>query len=499
MRGLLIALCLLLPVATASAQSPEPTTTLEPVRAHRVVSTDVPGAQVAFDDGLTLLYAFNPEEARVSFERALHADPSLAMAWWGVAMSRGVNLNVAYDAGSQSLGHDAIVKAQTLESKASPVERSLIEAAAARFKFFGPKDADRSAQAYRDAMKAAAAAYPQDDDVDSLAAEAEMDAHAWDFFHHDGTPVGDTDDIIARLQTVLARSPHHIGANHFMIHALEESPHPERALPSADELASDSFEPAAEHLMHMPAHAYMRAGHYHEAGVANVRAIEAYRTYLAGDPPGHSDYFGHDCVFGVAAFLMSDESARAHALAILCARHGASMGSIIDLRFRQWDALAKDDNVGSFALGMLALHRGDVPGAKTQLTAVRAGTDAVSTIETGLLRAGIARTAGSSDDEIAALKRAVSIQDAQWYSEPPRFFYPVRESLGGAFLRAGQLADAEQTFRADLDVNPDNPRSLYGLEQTLQRENRQSDAAAIETRFAAASRRADVPYDTADL
>ena len=499
MRGTLLLPVFLLLSAAASAQSPQPSASPEPVRAHRAISTNVADAQAAFDDGLTLLYAFNPEEARRSFERATRADPSLAIAWWGVAMSHGPNINTAYDERAQKRGHDAIVKAQTLEAGAMPAERALIEAAAARFKFDGPGDGDRAARAYRTAMKAAAAEYATDDDLQTLTAEAQMDVHPWGFFTRDGAALDDTDDIIARLTAVLARSPHHLGANHLMIHALEESPTPERALPSADYLASIALEPAAEHLIHMPAHAYMRAGRYHSAGMANLHAIEAYRRYLETDPPGHADYFGHDCVFGVDAFLMSDEAARAHELATLCARGGATMAGVIDVRFRRWDALGKDDNLGSFSLGMLAAHERRTTAANTQLAAMRTGTDAVSKIEQALLTAAIARSEGRSTDEIAALEHAVAAQSQGWYSEPPRFFYPARESLGGALFRAERFEDAERVFRADLTENRDNPRSLFGLAQTLARENRPDDAAAIQKRFDAASPQADVPYDMSDL
>ena len=499
MRAFLTLLGLLSLGATAAAQSPAPSPSPTPVHAHRGVSTVNGDAQAAFDEGLTLLYAFNPEEARRAFERAVHADPALAIGWWGVAMSYGVNINTGFDAGAQQHGHEAIVKAQTLEAGTSAAERSLIEAAATRFKYQGANDGDRSARAYRDAMNAVAGIYPADDDVQVLAAEAEMDVHPWSFFNRDGTPVGNTLDTIARLQAVLARSPRHLGANHYIIHALEESPNPERALPAADYLASIPLEPAAEHLIHMPAHAYMRAGRYHDAGIANLHAIEAYHKYLANDPAGHADYFGHDCVFGVDAFLMSDEVARAHEMATLCARSGATMSSLIDLRFRRWDALTGDDSLGSFALGMLAVDQERIPAAKTQLKTLQAGVDSVSTIETAVLTAAIARAENHSDQEIAALQHGATLQDGGWYSEPPRFFYPVRESLGGALYRAGRFADAEQAFRADLERNPENPRSLYGLTQTLRHENRDDDAQAVQKRFENASREADVPYDMKDL
>jgi tetratricopeptide (TPR) repeat protein len=499
---ILFALLLASPAAAqTSSPSPLPSASAqpEPVRAHRAVHTSSAEAQAAFDDGLTLLYAFNPEEARRSFERATSADPTLAIAWWGIAMSHGVNINTSFDAAEQQRGHEAIAHAQSLESAATPADRALIDAAAIRFKYVGAKDDDASARAYRDAMNAAATAFPLDDDVLTLAAEAEMDDHPWDYFSKAGVPTAGTAEIIARLETVLARSPHHIGANHYYIHAVEESPHPERALASADYLASIPLEPAAEHLMHMPAHTYMRVGEYHEAGAANVRALAAYRVYLAGNPAGHADYFGHDCVFGVEAFLMSDEIAAARDVARTCMRHGATMLQVVDLRFHRWDVLEKDDNLNNFALGMLAVARGHLPNARTQLKSVASGTDGNSKIEVDLLTASIARAEGRSADEIAALERAVPIEDDNWYSEPPRFWFPVRESLGGAYFRAGRYGEAEATFRADLVNDPSNPRSLFGLAQTLEKEGRDGDAADVDKKFDLAARHADAPFDMGDL
>ena len=456
-------------------------------------------AQAAFDDGLTLLYAFNPPEARRSFQRAVAADPKLAIAWWGVAMSYGVDINQSYDPASPRQAQAALLRARTFASVATPAERALINAAIVRFGFSGPNDAAHSATAYRDAMQIAADAFPQDDDVETLTAEAELDVHPWAFFHPDGTPDGDTPATIARLQTVLARSPHHIGANHFLIHATEESPHPELGVPSADALAALTFEPAAEHLIHMPAHTYMRVGRYHDAGDANARAVAAFRTYLASDPAGHGDYFGHDCAFGVDAYLMSDESAKAHAVARACERNGATMAQLVDVRFRNWGALAKDDNDGPFPLGMAAAARADEPAAIKEQKSLRGETDQVSRIEYALLGAAIARERKQPDAEIDALRKAVAIQDDSGYSEPPRFFYPARESLGGALYRAGRYADADAVFRADLERNPNNPRSLFGLARSLERQGLADDAKAVDARFVAASRQADVPFDMNDL
>jgi tetratricopeptide (TPR) repeat protein len=464
-----------------------------------VVSTTVPVAAAAFDEGLTLLYAFNPEEARVAFARAAAADPTFALAWWGVAMSHGPNINLSYDPAGQRAGHEAILKAQALAGRAPPVERALIEAAAARFALQGTGEGDRSARAYRDAMNAAAGAFPLDDDVQTLAAEAEMDVHPWSYFKADGTPTAGTPGLIVRLQSVLGRDPGHIGANHFLIHAFEESSHPEEALPAARRLAAMRFEPAAEHLIHMPAHTFMRVGDYHEAGVANARAIDAYRTYQAGNPAGHTDYYGHDCIFGVDAFMMSGEYAPARALAALCRQSASGQTAIVDWRFRHWDALLADGTANEFLAGMLAAHVGHVPAAELHLNVIEKGRDTAATIEAGLLAGAIARAQGNSAAEIAALRRSETAQDTFGYSEPPPLFMPVRESLGGALLRAGRYAEAEATFRADLERNRENPRSLFGLAEALDRQDKSDDARAVRARLDRAWAHADTELDLKDL
>jgi tetratricopeptide (TPR) repeat protein len=414
-------------------------------------------------------------------------------------MSYGVNINTNYDAAKQRLGHDAIEKALALETYAAPADRALIDAASKRFAFTGSSDGNRSARAYRDAMTAAAAAYPADDDVLTLAAESEMDVHAWSYFTPDGKPTPGTEATIARLATVLARDPAHIGANHLLIHIFEESPHPENALAAAKRLSLLSFEPAAEHLAHMPAHTFMRVGDYHAAGDSNARAIALYLTFLAGTPAGHTDYFGHDCRFGVDAFMMSGEYERARTLATTCARGSAGMVATVDLRFRKWDALDRDRELGDFTGGMLLVHNGRLSLAAQRAQATRKSADDSAPIAEDVLDAALARARGRSDSEIAALKDAVRIQDGFGYSEPPAFWYPVRESLGAAYFRAGRYGDAERAFRADLARNAENPRSLFGLSETLAREGRAVDASATRERFDRAWAFADTVLDMQDL
>lgn len=468
-------------------------------RAHRCVTTGSFSAQAAFDDGLTLLYGFNPEDARRAFERATHEDPGLAIAWWGVATSYAANINTSYDPADQRRGRDAIARAALHRTEASPTERALIDAATKRFAYVDAKDETRSARVYRDAMFAAAKAIPEDDDVRALAAEAEMDVHPWSYFTPDGKPTPGTDDLIAHLRAVLERNPEHIGAEHFAIHAFEESSQPEAALDAARRLSARHFEPAAEHLTHMPAHTFMRVGAYHDAGEANARAVAAYLKYYAGTPAGHNDYFGHDCAFGVDAFLMAGESARARTLAAACKRNGARFAATIDLRSKDWRALATDAEASDFAGGMLLAHDKRMALAQAHLRALHASSDSLSSIEAALLEARIARENGTSDAEIAALERAVKIQDGFGYAEPPTFFYPVRETLGAAYARAHRPVEAERVFREDLARNRENPRALFGLSETLVRAGRADEARPLRTRFERAWRQADTELDLNEL
>jgi tetratricopeptide (TPR) repeat protein len=102
-----------------------------------------------------------------------------------------------------------------------------------------------------------------------------------------------------------------------------------------------------------------------------------------------------------------------------------------------------------------------------------------------VLGAKIAQAKNDHNTSVAMLKEAVSIQDTLKYGEPPDWFFPVRESLGASLYTAGDHAGAEKVFRDDLDRNPRNPRSLFGLQQTLKAQNRDYDASFVEKEFQA--------------
>src|SRR5579871_2095420 len=421
MRGLPAAaafLSLLLLAPSAPARPDAPATTL----AHRPTSTTNAAAQQAFDEGLTLLYAFNPEEARRRFEHAASLDPTYAMARWGLAMTWGVNINTPYDPDSQRHGRDEIARARKLMAKASPVERALIEATVPRFAHVGHGEAAASARDFIASTDKLAAAYPGDDDIQVLAAEAVMDAIPWTYWTADGKPADPrVPGMVARLQTVLARNPSHIQANHMLVHALEASSHPQDALAAADRLNDDTFEPAAEHLAHMPGHIYINTGAFHAAGLANTKALDLFDAYLAGDhASGHEGYRSHDCRFVVYAYMMSGESAAAKREAARCDGAAHVLASEVAMRFSHWDDLqhlvgGNPPSGSEFAIGIAAVRAKDFPAAQKALSTLESSKEGVAPIAAAALRAAIARARGDAEGEISALQRAVALQDAAGY------------------------------------------------------------------------------------
>src|SRR5579871_986089 len=244
---------------------------------HHPVSTRDPEAQKFFDQGLRFIYAFNHDEAARSFQHAAALDPKRAMAYWGVAEAIGPNYNDPADPERFKQAHDAIQKAVDLLGDASSSDQAYVQAMAQRFPA-DPTALKKAAELYRDAMREVMKQFPDDPDAATLFAEAGMNLHPWTLWHPDGTPEEGTEEIVATLESVLKRTPNHMGAMHYYIHAVEASPNPGRALAVAGKLPA--LAPAAGHLVHMPAHIYIRTGDYDAAVKSTEKAAESDRSYI---------------------------------------------------------------------------------------------------------------------------------------------------------------------------------------------------------------------------
>ena len=495
---------------------------------HRPIRTRSPAAQRYFDQGLRLVYAFNHDEAGRSFWKAARLDPECAMAWWGVALSFGPNINLPMGPEQRLAAVEAVEKARALAPGASDVERAYIDALGKRYSL--APDVDQSAldAAYARAMGELSRRYPDDPDAAVLYAESLMDLRPWHLWTPNGKPEEGTVAIVSLLESVLRRHPLHPGANHYYIHAIEASPHPEWALPSARRL--ETLMPGAGHVVHMPAHVYMRTGDYQGAVRSNEAAVEADRAYLkAGGAQGIYPvvYLSHNLHFLAAAASMAGQGEKAKkAAAELTERMGQvddvptveyflPTSIFVALRFQRWDEILSTPEPGKkypttralwhFARGVALAGKGDPHGAQHEAEAfdtVRASlpvdatfnvnrTADVLKIAGAVLEARLAASKADKQGAVQAWKMAVEAQDALTYDEPPAWYYPVRESLGGALLLAGTPKEAEAVFRADLDRNPRNGRSLFGLSEALKAQQRFEEAEWVRREFEAAWGEAD--------
>ena len=203
----------------------------------RTIATSSPEAQRYFNQGLAFLHGFNHGAAIRSFQQAAELDPECAMAHWAIALASGPHINYplvpppAAERAWKELG-----LAKQFASHASPVERELIEALSHRYANPQPEDRSPLDRAYADAMRRLWQEHPDDPDIGAFFAEAMMDLRPWDQWTPKGQPQPGTEEIIATLDAVLKLNVNHPFANHLYIHAVEASPHPERANGPADRL-----------------------------------------------------------------------------------------------------------------------------------------------------------------------------------------------------------------------------------------------------------------------
>jgi tetratricopeptide (TPR) repeat protein len=497
---------------------------------HHTITTTSEQAQRYFDQGLRLVYAFNHEEAISAFEEAARQDPAAAMAYWGIALALGPNINTPMSKEAERRAWDAVQKARSHSARVSPAERSYIDALAKRYRAKGGSRASMD-KAYADAMRVYWRQFPDDPDGGTLFAEALMDLHPWDLWTAEGAPKPGTDEIVATLETVLAHFPDHPGACHFYIHAVEASRSPERALPCAERLPE--LMPGAGHLVHMPAHIYIRLGKYHEAAERNAHAAQVDQQYLAGRtltgiyPAG---YYTHNLHFLWASLIMEGRKDAALKAArdltgtvrVEEARKEkwqelylpAPIYSLI--RFGQWEALLREpppskglpllEGMWRLGRGLASAATGRLPGAEGEHSALavlakrlgRTRTQEQKTerallkIAERLLAAEIAVHRRKYADAINMFHEAIKMEDALPYTEPPFWPLPVRHYLGSALLIDGQPAEAEAVYRMDLIKNPGNGWALFGLAQSLRAQDKGREAEMVEQQFKTAWAYADV-------
>jgi tetratricopeptide (TPR) repeat protein len=508
-------------------------------KVHHPVKTSNPQAQRLFEQAMALDYGFNHGQAEQCFREAARLDPKMPMAYWGIALVLGTNYNLPVDDAREKLAYENVQKAMALSANAPRNERDYIQALAKRYTGDPHPDYDRLEAAYHDAMREVYQSYPNDLDAATLFAESGMNLHPWQLYNREGQPAPGTDEIVAVLESVLKRDPNHLGANHFYIHAVEASTHPEAALPSAQRLAA--LAPASGHLVHMPAHIYIRTGDHESGEKTNVAAVRVDDAYFAvAHPQGVYPlmYYTHNLHFIAAenafmgnysASLQAAKRAQDHVAPSI-----KEMGMLdpfyslplqIMVRFHRWnDVMAVPQPPPSqpvttvewhYARALAAANTSKLEQAQTELTALRTAAPAMAKIPINtqgphnsevipqmmseVVEARLANAQHQTGAAIEHLQKAVSLEDTLDYDEPPDWLAPTRESLGAALLNAGKTAEAEATFREDLKRNPRNPRSLFGLAEALKAEGKMAEAATVRQQFQRAWSKADTKLTLSDF
>lgn len=498
------------------------------------ITTDSELAQRYFDQGLILAFAFNHPEAHRSFLQAAELDPDAAMAWWGAAWVLGPNINMAMDSEDAPKAWELLQKAQAAAGKVSAREQAYISALAQRYGPEAMEDRTPRDEAFAKAMGQVAADYPEDFDAQVTYAESLMNLMPWDYWQENGEPKARTETLLSTLNNVLQHNPEHPHANHLLIHAVEAGD-PQQGLSAAERLGG--LAPDAGHLVHMPAHIYIRVGRYHDATQANLSAIEADRRYLEQvDPQSvyRLGYVPHNYHFGWSTATFEGRSE----LAIRLAREMADMVDAETMRLRplttlqhywitpvyayvrfgKWDQILSMEEpaedliypraVYHYARGMAYSRKGDQTAALAELDRLdklRADPSLkwvtvwdinksrhILEIASHSLAGEIAAAEGDFEVAIDLLERAVEREDALNYDEPPSWHYPTRQALGAVLLQANKPAQAEQVYRQDLKKFPENGWSLFGLSKALRQQGRAQEAEAVQRRFSEAWQHADV-------
>jgi hypothetical protein len=532
----------LAPLVDRDAKAPE-LTGFGTVR--MTVTTDVPAARRWFLQGVEQAYAFNEREAVRAFKAALAQDPRCAACAWGVAWQLGPNINNVERSEAAEARRYARL-AQSLAANATPLERALIDAMAVRYADDGraasagaaPSDLCTSGAtkahpldvAYAARLRALADAYPDDADVVSLYAEAELVATRDDWWNaKTGKPAGRVGEVADRLERALNDHADHTGLNHYLIHAVDAPAEARRAVAAADRLAT--LAPQAPHLVHMPSHIYIRVARYADATRANQAAIDAQQRldarletlgfaqtqdwnrhnrhflWFAALMQGRGD-FALETARRIAASAASSTSPFAEysrGLPLLTLVRLARWGDVIEetsgggerapwmFEYARGIALARSGR-GAEGATIVAVLEGRVREARAAVKPdddlARLRADMLATLASEL-KAELAYARGDVEAALAAAREAVRSEEAMG-GEPPLLAAGAGIAFGELLFRAARYAEAEAAFRSELAHQPGNGWALRGLHAALAAQNRPADAERVQAEWADAWQEADV-------
>ena len=504
---------------------------------HRAITTSSPLAQRYFDQGLALFYGFHKNQALQSFRAATKCDPNCAMAYWGIAMAVGPDINFAsVDKANSIIAVEALEKASLLPG--SLLESDLIAATKVRYSRLAPANRASLDQAYSQKIAQLWKENPTDTDLGCLYAESLLDLSPWNQWKPNGQPTPGTLDAVKAVQEVLKIEPTHPFANHLLIHAVEASPHPETAEQAADRLCT--LQPALGHMVHMPSHIYVRIGRWNDAVVQNAIAIKMDAKFgkRHGNAPTYVGYLVHNrMMLAYAASMIGRRKAALDALSdlgdLMPTKSKSDFSGLVDTalympldvkkRFGKWDdILAEPEYASCFPVSRAMRHafraiafavKGNSSSAKSELAKFTVArkqvpkdygvglntATAVLDIAQHLATGEVLFKAGQTAAGLAEMRAAVKSEDALNYDEPADWMQPTRHTLAAALLASGKSAEAEAVYRKDLQRLPGNGWSLLGLSQALRKQGKTSEADKFYAQYLKAWTGADTATSSSCL
>ena len=470
------------------------------------ITTGSDSAQFYFDQGINMYYAFHTLESQASFNKAIQFDSVCAMAWYGKALSLGPTIN--YGNGYRAPGNawEAAMQSKKYDGKCTDIEKGLIHAISIRYSSDTNANLKSLRLKYADAMQQLAFAYPHHADVITLYADALMLEHPWDLYDKNLEPKPWTPQIRAILNQALTIAPLHPGANHFMVHTLEGSLHPEDALKNAETLAD--LMPDVAHIVHMPSHIYIRTGNYTKGIEANNQAVAGYYKYMNLYQPVvnnallyqiHAEHLKFNCALDAGSYsiAMQTSDTLRHLISPEYLAAQGPLGSFLQyawfssmftqIRFGKWEAILQEPRMDSLPYAVVLLHFGRgmafghlnrIPEAENELKLLRETMQIKSLkepadpfssafdaclIAENILRGLLAEKQFQDSKAIGFYQKAVVAEDNLVYNEPRDWLLPARQYLGNLLLKTGDYKKAVKVFKKDLVINPLNGWSLTGL------------------------------------
>jgi tetratricopeptide (TPR) repeat protein len=504
------------------------------------VSTQNQKAQLFFDQGIKLTYAFNHAEAHRSFMEATRLDPKLAMGYWGQAYALGPNINDGLpDDERKQKANEALAKAIQHSGGATKAEKALINALKARYSEDLTTDIATLNMAYMQAMEQVVKDFPNNDHVQVLYAASVMNTVPWNYWDADGNPSPNIAEAKKALEKAIAINADNPGAHHYYIHMVE-LPYPDLGVPSADALAK--LMPGAGHIVHMPSHIYIRVGRYLDAVKSNQAAILADEDYISQCysqglyPLG---YYPHNIHFLWSAASMLGSSD----VAIDAAKKTAEkvpVGEFVTMpflqdfsatpmlayvRFGKWNEIltipAPNSEIKHLALirhyarGMAFIRKGNIKEAKEELEALKNmkndpaladliaasqnSSQAIANIAYQVVAGELAALEGDLSKAVTHLTAATEFEDQLTYTEPAAWYIPTRQNLGAILMKAKKYSEAEKAYLEDLKVLRQNGWSLIGLHNALLAQGKTAEAQKVKLEFNEAWKHADLKIDDSVL